>query len=99
MQYSWRLATATSNPLLAVAFPVTDEAMSCLPISSSANDPEIKIVDEFLRYYNLDFVFLLWEVPIFANNLDISKLCNLMVVPERITETKLEPRADYCWNI
>jgi len=39
LQYSCKLATATSNPLLAVAFPI-GTGIPCLPISSSANDPE-----------------------------------------------------------
>ena len=41
LQYSCMLATATSSPLLAVAFAITDEpVMTCLPIYSSVNDPE-----------------------------------------------------------
>uniref|UniRef100_A0A7C9AN53 Uncharacterized protein n=1 Tax=Opuntia streptacantha TaxID=393608 RepID=A0A7C9AN53_OPUST len=39
LQYSWRFATATSNPLLAVAFPVAGcGPIPFLPKSSSAND-------------------------------------------------------------
>lgn len=52
LQYSWRLATATSNPRLAVAFPTTDAvATPCLPISSSANDPEIELVSECFNIF------------------------------------------------
>ena len=42
LQYSCKLATATSKPLLVVAFPIADgTGIPCLPISS-ANDLENK---------------------------------------------------------
>jgi hypothetical protein len=49
LQYSWRFATATSKPRLALAEPTAD-GTPCLPASSSANDPMYQNIKLFNKY-------------------------------------------------